>query len=68
MREVLRMLREQHAAGCVLLGDPNFYGRFGFRLDPDFTLLNAPPEYFLAISFDSSRPCGTVSYHEAFNA
>lgn len=26
-----------------------------------------PPEYFLAISLDSSRPRGSVLYHEAFN-
>jgi putative acetyltransferase len=68
MREALRILRAQDAAGCVLLGDPGYYGRFGFQADPSLTLLNAPPEYFLAISFRSSRPRGTVSYHEAFNA
>src|SRR5579863_8571960 len=31
MREALRRLREQGAAGCVLLGDPKFYSRFGFK-------------------------------------
>lgn len=68
MREALRILREQDAAGCVLLGDPGYYSRFGFQADPNLTLLNVPPEYFLAITFGSSRPRGTVSYHEAFNA
>jgi putative acetyltransferase len=68
MREALRMLRERGAAGCVLLGDAEYYGRFGFEADPDLVLQGAPPEYFLSISFDSSRPRGTVSYHEAFNA
>jgi putative acetyltransferase len=68
MHEALRMLREQGAAGCVVLGEPEYYGRFGFRADPNLILPNVPPEYFQAISLDSSRPQGTVSYHEAFNA
>jgi putative acetyltransferase len=68
MREALRMLREQDAAGCVLLGEPEYYGRFGFRADPNLILSDVPPEYFQAITFDSILPRGTVSYHEAFNA
>jgi putative acetyltransferase len=68
MQEALRTLREQGAAGCVLLGEPGYYSRFGFRADPNLILPDVPPEYFQAISLDSSRPHGTVSYHEAFNA
>jgi putative acetyltransferase len=68
MQEALRNLREQGAAGCVLLGEPDYYSRFGFRADPNLILPDVPPEYFQAISLDSSRPHGTVSYHEAFNA
>ena len=68
MREALRILREQRASGCVLLGEPEYYGRFGFQVDPNLTLPGVPPEYFLAICFDSSRPRGIVSYHEAFDA
>jgi len=68
MREALRILGERGAAGCVLLGEPEFYGRFGFRADPTLILLDVPAEYFQAISFDSSRPHGVVSYHGAFNA
>jgi putative acetyltransferase len=68
MRESLRILREHGAAGCVVLGDPRYYSRFGFQVDPNLVLPNVPAESFLAISFDSSRPRGTVSYHDAFNA
>jgi putative acetyltransferase len=67
MREALRILREKGAAGCVLLGDPGYYSRFGFQPDPDLILAGVPPEYFQAVSFDSSRPRGIVSYHSAFN-
>jgi predicted N-acetyltransferase YhbS len=68
MHEALRILRERGAAGCVLLGEPEYYGRFGFQADPNLILPGVPPEYFQAISLDSSRPHGTVSYHAAFDA
>ncbi len=68
MHETLRRLRERGAAGCVLLGEPQYYSRFGFNADPSLVLPGVPPEYFQAISFDSSRPSGTVSYHRAFGA
>jgi putative acetyltransferase len=66
MREALRLLRERHAAGCVLLGDPEYYGRFGFRVDARLVLPDVPPEYFQVIYFGACRTSGVVSYHEAF--
>ena len=68
MHEALRILREHGAGGCVVLGEPEYYSRFGFQADPNLILPDVPPEYFQAISLDSSRPHGTVSYHQAFNA
>jgi putative acetyltransferase len=65
--EALRILREHGAAGCVLLGESKYYSQFGLQADPSLLLAGAAPEYFVAISLDSSRPRGTVSYHEAFN-
>jgi putative acetyltransferase len=67
MREALRVLREHGAAGCVVLGEPRYYGRFGFRVDPELSLPGVPPEYFQAVSFGASHPKGIVSYHPAFN-
>jgi putative acetyltransferase len=67
MRAALRALRARGAAGCVVLGEPQFYQRFGFRADPDLVLPGVPAEYFQAISLDASRPRGIVTYHEAFN-
>ena len=67
MREALRTLREKGASGCVVLGEPEYYGRFGFQADQNLVLPNVPAEYFQAIFLGSSRPRGTVSYHEAFN-
>ena len=67
MREALRVLHGHGASGCVLLGEPQYYNRFGFRVDPNLRLPGVPPEYFQALSFGASRPRGTVSYHAAFN-
>jgi putative acetyltransferase len=33
MRAALEALRELGAAGCVVVGEPAFYGRFGFRAE-----------------------------------
>ena len=68
MREALSVLQQQGAAGCVVLGEPEYYGRFGFRADPNLVLPDVPPEYFQAVAFGSARPRGIVSYHAAFNS
>jgi putative acetyltransferase len=68
LREALRDLRSRGASGCVVLGEPQYYGRFGFQAHPDLVLPGVAPEYFQAIFLDSSRPRGVVTYHEAFNA
>lgn len=62
----LDALRERHAAGCVVLGEPGYYGRFGFRADPDFVLPGVPPEYFQVVRFTPGEDGGTVAYHPAF--
>lgn len=68
MGKALDILREFGAAGCVVLGDPGYYSRFGFNADSSITLPGVPPEYFQAISFTGSLPRGTVAYHESFAA
>jgi predicted N-acetyltransferase YhbS len=68
MGSALAELRRRGAAGCVVLGDPAYYRRFGFGARPGLVLPGVPPEYFLAMSFSSNWPVGEVGYHEAFNA
>ena len=71
----LATLKQARAAGCVVLGDPAYYSRFGFAAQPSLTLPDVPPEYFMAIVLDSqlsqlhlSQPLrGTVRYHQAFD-
>ncbi|MCD4500474.1 GNAT family N-acetyltransferase [Chromobacterium vaccinii] len=68
MREALRLLHEQGARGCVVLGDPAYYGRFGFRAHSGLVLPGIPAEYFQALAFGAETPVGEVAYDEAFNA
>jgi putative acetyltransferase len=68
IRDGLRRLEAQGAQGCVLLGDPGYYRRFGFRAYPGLYLANLPPEYFLALSFGAELPSGEVCYSPAFDA
>lgn len=67
MAHALAELRRLGAAGCVVLGEPRFYGRFGFRPVPSLVLQGVPPEYFQAVAFGAAMPAGTVTYHAAFN-
>lgn len=68
IRAGLRRLRERGAGGCVLLGDPAYYGRFGFANDPALVLEGVPAEYFMRLGFGAAVPAGTVRYHAAFEA
>ncbi len=64
----LGRLRELGAQGCLLVGDPAFYGRFGFTQATGLELEGVPAEVFLALSFGPSLPTGRVDFHPAFAA
>ena len=68
IEEGLKRLKISGAKGCVLVGDPAYYERFGFRNLPEMILEGVPPKNFLALSFTENSPQGTVVFHEAFNA
>lgn len=66
MRAGLDELRVRGALGCVLVGDPRFYGRFGFRGYPGLEYAGVPHEYVLALPLAQTEPCGGITAHEAF--
>ncbi|QRM30475.1 GNAT family N-acetyltransferase [Microvirga sp. VF16] len=67
IREGLERLKALGAEGCVLLGDPAYYRRFGFVSDPKLRYGEVPPEYFQRLSFTGSEPEGEVAYHAGFD-
>lgn len=66
VQAALTTLRQQRAQGCVLLGDPAYYARFGFKSEATLVLPGVSPAYFQALSFTGEVPTGTVQFHEAF--
>lgn len=67
IRHGLAHLRAQGAAGCVVLGDPGYYRRFGFA-PGGLCYPGPPPEYFLQLAFGGAAPAGVVTYAPAFGA
>jgi putative acetyltransferase len=66
VRAGLGDLRTMHAAGCVVLGDPAYYGRFGFAADPALAYHGAASPYLQRIVFHGPPPQGEVRYHAGF--
>jgi len=64
----LNLLKASGAKGCVLVGDPGYYERFGFRNIPELILEGVPKENFLALPFGENKTHGVVVFHEGFNA
>ena len=66
IRHGLAELRRRGARGVVLLGSPQYYGRFGFAHDPALTYPGPPAEYFQRLVMDGEAPRGVVTYAAAF--
>ena len=66
MNAAINDLKELNANGCVLLGEPAYYGRFGFKAIDSLVLPDVPAEYFQALLLNGEYPQGEVSYHEGF--
>lgn len=62
----LAALREHGAAGCVVLGEPLYYGRFGFHAHENLRYPGPPPDCFMALAFHGALPSGVVAYDPAF--
>ena len=67
IRDGLARLKALGAAGCVVLGEPAYYTRFGFAATPGLSYPGVPPEYFMAQVFTHPAQ-GVVAYHEGFSA
>ena len=69
VREGLDRLRAQGETLVFVLGDPDYYTRFGFALETarPFTCVYAGP-YFMALRLSDATPSGgTVRYPSAFD-
>lgn len=67
IRAGLAEIADQGAAGCVVLGEPDYYHRFGFRNDGELRYADAPPQYFQSLAFGDASASGDVRYHRSFS-
>ncbi len=67
IREGLSQLGSLRATGCVVLGDPAYYGRFGFESDPRLVYADVPPAYFQRLVLTGAAPTGEVTFHPGFD-
>jgi putative acetyltransferase len=55
-------LHTQNAKGCVLIGDPNYYSRFGFISTGTLSYQNLPPELVQWIGWSGNTASGVVRF------
>jgi putative acetyltransferase len=67
-RAGLDRLRMLGSKGCVVVGDPNYYSRFGFANTSEMFAPGIGPEHFMALSFGAAIPQGPVAFDPAFAA
>lgn len=68
IRHGLGLLAEQGAAGCILVGDPRYYARFGFLPAPSLAPDGQPAEYFMVLPLAAQRPATTIDFHPLFRS
>jgi putative acetyltransferase len=62
----LDLLKEKNGNGCVLVGNPNYYRRFGFKNYNELIHEGIPQKFFVALPFKNFIPRGTVKFHDGF--
>ena len=69
IRRGLASLEARDAEGCVLIGDPGYYGRFGFRSEVGLSYGEVPEPYVQGLALAaSSLPSGVITYAPGFDA
>lgn len=66
VNEGLKRLKMRDAQGCVLVGYPDYYKRFGFAACPTLKVEGVSPEYLLALPLRGPVPSGIVAFHSGF--
>jgi putative acetyltransferase len=62
----IRRLKALDAAGCVLVGDPGYYPRHGFKPFPSLAPPGQPSEYFMILPLRVKNPATVVNFHSVF--
>ena len=66
IKRALAELNQIIAGGCVLIGNPDYYSRFGFISNGALTYFDTPTQYLQFTQLTGSEPRGEITYHDAF--
>lgn len=66
IEEGLRRLVARGAAGCILVGNPALYGRFGFAVRPTLAPAGVPAAFFMVLPLAGSLPAAPIAFHPLF--
>lgn len=66
IRAGIDWLHDHAAAGCVLVGNPAYYSRFGFRRAPQLCPPGQPADYFQILPIGTAEPTSVVAFHPLF--
>lgn len=67
IKECIETAKALKFEGIVVLGEPEYYARFGFKPHPNLILADVPAEYFMILPLsEHTIPAGTVTYSDAF--
>jgi putative acetyltransferase len=67
VRQGLEEIKRLCAEGCVLVGDPAYYTRFGFTEARGLVFEGVPAKNCLYLPMSQRIPRGSVSHHPAFS-
>jgi putative acetyltransferase len=68
VKKGLARLKNLKAKGCVLVGHPGYYQKFGFQNVQGLVVQDIAQEFVLALSFDGHMPQGQLIFHQGFGA
>jgi putative acetyltransferase len=68
IRAGIARLSSKQAAGCVLVGNPAYYSRLGFRPFPELATEGQPAQYFQILPLRVAEPTAVVGFHPIFTS
>ena len=68
LRAGMELLQARGAQGFALVGDPDYYGRFGFAHQAGVSVAGVPSQFVLTLCLEGEHPQGEVEHHAAFHA
>ena len=63
----LDMLRKEGTAGCILVGNVDYYKRFGFEQAPTSCPTNEPKDNYMILPMAVSKTSSVIDFHPLFH-